>query len=254
MWERIVAKVPPYRLSKFQPALPPRFEQEMLGRYLLDLEGTRRYLLGDDAQRIQGAVDLLRKALARAPLPEPELPPLPEGAKPRNEVRYLERPDDVAELCAALLREPRVGLDVETTLYDQQLCLVQFSTPAYNAVIDARALDDLTPIAEVLESRSVLKIIHNASFELGVFRRLNMGIENIFDTLPTSRRLRGRKIEGGHGLGAVCERELGLSLDKTPQASDWTRRPLSDTQVAYAAMDVEVLLPLHARFTDEMLL
>ena len=254
MWERIVAKVPPYRLSKFQPALPPRFEQEMLGRYLLDIEGTRRFLLGDDAHRIQGVVDLLREALARAPLPEPELPPLPEGARPQNEVRYLESAAEVAELCAALLQESRVGLDVETTLYDQELCLVQFSTPSFNAVIDARALDDLTPIAEVLESRAVLKIIHNANFELSVFRRLNMGIENIFDTLPTSRRLRGRKIDGGHGLGAVCERELGLALDKSPQASDWTRRPLSETQVAYAAMDVEVLLPLHERFTDEMLL
>ncbi len=43
-WQRIIAKVPPYRLSKFQPALPPRFQQEMLGRYLLDVEGTRRLL------------------------------------------------------------------------------------------------------------------------------------------------------------------------------------------------------------------
>jgi ATP-dependent Lhr-like helicase len=43
-WQRILAKVPPYRLSKFQPALPPRFQQEMLGRYLLDANGARRFV------------------------------------------------------------------------------------------------------------------------------------------------------------------------------------------------------------------
>src|SRR5690606_39173498 len=148
----------------------------------------------------------------------------------------------------------RVGLDVETTLVERDLCTIQLSTPTENVVIDARAIDDLTPIAAVLESGMVLKIIHNASFELSVFQRIGFAIVNVFDTLTTSRRLRGRTIAGGHGLGVVCERELGTPLDKAEQTSDWTRRPLSPRQLAYAAMDVEVLLPLHDRFMSEMLL
>ncbi len=45
----------------------------------------------------------------------------------------------------------------------------------------------------------------------------------------------------------VCERELGIELDKTEQTSDWTLRPLSKRQMAYAALDVEVLPPLWDR-------
>lgn len=256
VWQRIIAKVPPYRLSKFQPALPPRFQQEMLGRYLLDTEGTRRFLLGDEADNVEGVVQLLREALAvGAPAAwAPPLEPIPAGAKPQNEIRFLDRQADVDALCRELLTHDRVALDVETTLVERDLCLIQLGTPTYNALIDARALDDLSPVAEVLESSAVLKIIHNASFERSVFQKLNIDIVNIFDTLPASRRLRGKKIDGGHGLAAVCRRELGKDLDKTEQTSDWTRRPLTERQVAYAAMDVEVLLALHERFEAEMLL
>lgn len=43
-WAGITARLPPYRLSKFQDALPSKFESEMIGRYLLDVDGTQRYL------------------------------------------------------------------------------------------------------------------------------------------------------------------------------------------------------------------
>jgi ribonuclease D len=90
-------------------------------------------------------------------------------------------------------------------------------------------------------------------FERSVLSRLNLSLVNVFDTLTASRRIRGKRIDGGHGLAAVCERELGRTVDKTEQTSDWTRRPLSERQVAYAALDGEVLLDLHARFTAQML-
>lgn len=54
---------------------------------------------------------------------------------------------------------------------------------------------------------------------------------------------------GGHTLAAVCRRELDKVLDKTHQTSDWTRRPLTDAQVAYAALDVEVLVQLFDLFS-----
>lgn len=249
-WQRIIALVPPYRLSKFQPALPPRFQQEMLGRYLLDIDGTRRFLMGEGDHA--SVADLLREALGRAAASMPELPPLPEAVRPQNPIRYIDEQAELDALCAELMNETRVGLDVETTLIDRDLCVVQFATDSFNAVIDARAVD-LTPVADLLEAREVMKVIHNASFEVGVFKKLGIRIHNIFDTLPTSRRLRGRKVDGGHGLGAVCERELGREMDKGAQTSDWTRRPLTERQLLYAALDAEVLLPLHAKFAQEML-
>ena len=46
----------------------------------------------------------------------------------------------------------------------------------------------------------------------------------------------------------VCERELGIALDKSSQTSNWSRRPLNGDQLRYAALDAELLLALHDRF------
>ena len=48
----------------------------------------------------------------------------------------------------------------------------------------------------------------------------------------------------------VCERELGIVLDKSSQTPNWSRRPLDGDQLQYAALDAEVLLALHERFKD----
>jgi len=69
-------------------------------------------------------------------------------------------------------------------------------------------------------------------------------LRGVFDTMEESKRLRGAEVLGGHSLAAVCERELGLAIDKAQQTSDWSRRPLEPEQIRYAALDAEVLLAL----------
>ncbi len=55
----------------------------------------------------------------------------------------------------------------------------------------------------------------------------------------------------GHGLEAVCERELVVAgFDKSAQTSNWGLHPLTVEQVRYAALDAEVLLALYARFAE----
>ncbi len=73
-------------------------------------------------------------------------------------------------------------------------------------------------------------------------------IEPVIDTRDVSRRVRGDAVDGGHSLRAICARELRAALDKVEQAGDWTCRPLTDSQVGYAALDAEVLLRLHEHF------
>ena len=65
--------------------------------------------------------------------------------------------------------------------------------------------------------------------------------------MVASKRIRAEALDG-HTLAKVCERELGASLDKSQQTSDWSRRPLDSEQLQYAALDAEVLLTLHHRF------
>ena len=165
-----------------------------------------------------------------------------------REVRLVTTDAELAALCAHLANRKFIALDVETTLFERDLCLIQVGVDEFSAVIDPRAPIDLEPLARIFESQAIVKVIHNATFERSVLQRANMSIANIFDTLAASRRIRGRQPDG-HSLAAVCRRELDKTIDKSQQTSDWTRRPLSAAQIAYAALDVEVLVALYVRFT-----
>jgi len=169
----------------------------------------------------------------------------------RRPVRLVSTQGRLEELCRELIREEVIALDVETTLDWGTLCLVQISTGNFNAVIDVFEVGDLTPFFLVLEDPEVGVIIHNAPFERGVLGKLGCRITSVFDTLAASRRIRGRRIPGGHSLRAVCRRELGIALDKSYQTCDWTRRPLTPGQLNYAALDAEVLIDLYRLFGGE---
>jgi len=173
------------------------------------------------------------------------LQPGEAGFSFRRPVRLVTSQDDLEDLCRKLVREEVIALDVETSLDWGTLCLAQLATGEYNAVIDVFELDDLTPLFLILEDPGIRVIIHNARFERAVLGRLGCRITSVFDTLAASRKLRGYRIPGGHGLGAVCRRELGIELDKRWQTSDWTRRPLAAAQLNYAVLDAEVLIDLY---------
>src|SRR5690606_39165330 len=132
-----------------------------------------------------------------------------------------------------------------TTLDTRTLCLIQLATANRTFLIDFLEVTDLQPLRPILESERITKIIHNAAFEREVLGRHGFGFNGVADTLTLSRRKHGLHAPGGHSLNAVVSRELERYLDKSQQASDWRSRPLSDAQVAYAALDAEVLLSLY---------
>jgi ribonuclease D len=115
-------------------------------------------------------------------------------------------------------------------------------------LIDALELPDLEPLGQLLASSETTKLIHYASFEREVLGRHGFALDGVLDTRDMSRRL--RRDAKGHSLREVCARELGMELDKREQTGDWTRRPLTEVQITYAALDAEVLLRLHAHFEE----
>ena len=250
LWADVAESLPSYRLSKFQPLMPPWVEREVVAGYLLDVGGAWRWLSGLDTSlpRVPDGVRAPTRAdaerVARLEAPATELPPLR-----RQEDRPLLWVRTVPELEAAvavLTSEPIVGLDVETTLTNRALCLVQVAGREVTYLIDALELTDLEPLGALLSSAQTTKLIHYASFEREVLGRHGFTLEAVVDTREVSRRL--RSTAGGHSLREVCSRELGMELDKREQAGDWARRPLSDSQVTYAALDAEVLLRFHEQF------
>jgi hypothetical protein len=169
--------------------------------------------------------------------------------QPRSPVDFVVDQSELEYVCERLAKLPCIGLDVETTLEEPRiLCTVQLGEPGHTWIIDALAMQDLAPLKALMENETVTKIIHNALFEEQVLGRYGMKIRNVFDTLPASRKKYKKGVDGNHKLDDVCERELGIYMDKGQQTSDWTLRPLTDAQLAYAAIDAEVLLPLYEVF------
>src|SRR5690606_39950171 len=79
--------------------------------------------------------------------------------------------------------------------------------------------------------------------DLPGMRTLGLEPATIFDTELAARLLGWPRV----GLAAVVEEELGLSLAKEHSAQDWSTRPLPHAWLAYAALDVDVLLELRER-------
>ena len=171
---------------------------------------------------------------------------VPSRTFPRRPYSLITSEDGLTRAVDDLSRESVIGLDVETTLYRQELCLVQIATRTHTYIVDPISVRSIEPLRQVLGSMGPLKVIHNASFERRVLGEVGFQLEKVFDTLATSRRLGPSK--AGHGLAAVCARHLGRHLDKSLQKSHWDRRPLSREQLEYAAIDAEVLLDLHEFF------
>lgn len=259
-WERVAAAaardMARGMLSKFQPCLSTDAEDRLLSERLLDQAGTLRFLA---SVKVNGSRVAARRGTRFAdaetgdPLLRAIIPRRTPGtaAAPKNDIQWVDTPEALRAVIDELRRADVVGLDVETALDSDTLCLLQLATRTRTFLIDPLALGDLKPLEDVLSSLAPVKIIHNARFERRVLAAIGIAVEGVFDTLEASRRARGVDVLGGHSLGAVCERELGILMNKTSQTSNWSRRPLDDEQLDYAALDAEVLLALRDRFDPQ---
>lgn len=178
--------------------------------------------------------------------PSPAVAPTPWQR--RAKISFVDDPKSLSAAVRTLMGTKVVGLDVETEVYKKRprLCLVQLAAGAEVLVIDALGIPDLELLKPILEDAAITKVIHHASAERTALSRVGLRIINVDDTEKRSRRLHGGR--AGHTLAEVCARELGVTLDKSQQRSDWSARPLTHSQLEYAAADAEVLLALHAAF------
>ncbi|MBN9607567.1 MAG: ribonuclease D [Actinomycetales bacterium] len=131
------------------------------------------------------------------------------------------------------------GVDAERASgfrYSQRAYLVQvFRQGAGTFLFDPPAIGDFSELAEVMRGEEW--ILHAASQDLACLRELGLDPERIFDT-ELGARLAGLPRVG---LGTVVEDLLGVHLAKEHSAADWSTRPLPQSWLVYAALDVELL-------------
>jgi ribonuclease D len=133
-----------------------------------------------------------------------------------------------------------VAVDVERASgfrYSQRAYLIQvFRRGAGVFLFDPPAIGDFAPLADAIGAEDW--VLHAASQDLPSLRELGLEPASIFDTELASRLLGHARV----GLGAVVEDTLGITLAKEHSASDWSTRPLPQSWLEYAALDVEYLV------------
>jgi DNA polymerase I len=166
-----------------------------------------------------------------------------------QDYRLVTTAEDLAAVAKTLQSAEAIGVDIETTALsprDGGMRLLQLATPEETFVVDAFEVDDLSPLAEVLEGGTV-KVGHNLKFDYQFLHATyGISLSPLFDTMLAAQVLDGGNYAASYSLEAVVERYLDESLDKSEQRSNWSGE-LSEAQLEYAAQDARVLLSLRDR-------
>jgi len=158
--------------------------------------------------------------------------------------RLVETPAQLAEMLADLRRAPLIAVDTESNAfhaYRPRVCLIQVADRAHEWVVDTKMLEDLAPLAELLNDPRHTKVLHAAEGDVLVLRRdFGWGIAPVFDTMIAARLLGIRR----YGLADLLADLFHVRLEKRFQRHDWGERPVPPAALRYAGADVRYLLPL----------
>lgn len=168
--------------------------------------------------------------------------------------RWIDRQDDFDQLVEDLRTQPRYSLDTEfhrERTYYPKLALVQVAWRTDQgqllALIDPLAVD-VTSFASLFVS-DALCVIHAAQQDLDVLTHaVGCVPARMFDTQLAA----GFVGYGTPSLVSLLQGEIGVTPAKGDRLTDWLRRPLTDSQCQYAAVDVEYLLEVHERLVAKL--
>ena len=134
------------------------------------------------------------------------------------------------------------GLDTEADslhCYHEKLCLLQYSDGEKHVLIDPLAIEDLSPLTDLLKTSELW--MHGADYDITLMRRdLDTIPPVVWDTQIAARLLGVRKF----GYANLVEHFLGVELSKASQKADWSKRPLTEKMAEYAINDVFYLKPM----------
>lgn len=165
--------------------------------------------------------------------------------------------DALTAFCRRLAAEEFVTVDTEfmrERTYFPELCVVQVAGDHEVGIVDAEAEGlDLAPLGELLANPAVMKVFHAARQDIEIFvLRYGAVPTPVFDT-QIAAMVAGFGDQVGYE--ALVAGLTGGSIDKAHRFSDWSARPLSAAQIAYAAADVthlrEVYRRLRARLEED---
>ncbi|TNE66953.1 MAG: ribonuclease D [Alphaproteobacteria bacterium] len=166
----------------------------------------------------------------------------------------ITRTEDLAALCSRLKEAEFITVDTEflrDNTYYPKLCLVQVADDEGAHAIDPLADGiDLTPMFELFSDPGVLKVMHACRQDMEIFSIL-------MDTLPApifDTQVAAMVCGFGDSVGyeTLVSKITRAQLDKSARYTDWSKRPLSDTQLNYALGDVTHLRAIYRKLSSEL--
>ena len=153
--------------------------------------------------------------------------------------------EDLGLLNKELLERPFLGLDTEfrrTTKENLKLSLIQINDSEEIYLIDCLEIGHPGDSCSFLNSAKVKKIFHSCREDLeSIYSWNERSVLNIFDT-----QLANSFLNGSYSISyqSLVEEKIGITLNKKERRTNWLRRPLSESQLKYAAADVEFLIEI----------
>ncbi|MEX2443240.1 MAG: hypothetical protein WD492_06535 [Alkalispirochaeta sp.] len=156
----------------------------------------------------------------------------------------------VAPFIDALRATDVVAADMEFSNDTTRVLLMQFATDREVFLFDPLSVGNLEPVLSWLADAAQAKVFHSGHDDARlVARQYGTETRGVVDTQVFAAFCGYRYPVG---LAALLDSMLGVSISKGQQRSDWARRPLSSSQVRYAATDVLYLREIVSRFTDTL--
>src|SRR6267154_699739 len=160
----------------------------------------------------------------------------------------------LTEACARLAKYPYLTVDTEfqrETTYYPKLCIAQIASSDEAVIVDALAEDiDLPAFFALMANEKVIKVFHAARQDIEIcWHEAEVIPTPLVDTQVAAMVL-------GYGdaisYDQLVQRITGDSLDKSHRFTDWTRRPLSEAQLAYAISDVTHLRDVYLKLSADL--
>jgi ribonuclease D len=171
-------------------------------------------------------------------------------------MQYVTDQRALETLCLTLRQSPRLALDTEFVGEDTfipRLELIQVATAATAAVIDfpaVQASGSLDAFWELVCDPKIEKIVHAGRQDLDLFATHAGQIPKPFFDTQIAAAMVGYGAQVAYAN--LVQRLHGTKLEKAHTFTNWSARPLSDDQIAYALEDVEFLLPIHTHLQDRL--
>lgn len=173
-------------------------------------------------------------------------------------MRTLTTTRELAEFCSRAAVAPYFTIDTEflrERTYWSKLCLIQMALPddgeavLVDPIVGGKGLS-LDPLYDLMRNDSVVKVFHAARQDLEIFHHEGGVLPSpLFDTQVAAMVCGfGEQV----GYETLVKRVARATVDKTSRFTDWSRRPLTEAQQAYALADVTHLREIYEHLAAEL--